>query len=669
MKRHPTILAAVILAIPLILVPASPALAATYTPINWSQLQSDVAAATAADLVSLRANITAPSGQRLEVGPSGTLNLDLNGFTLTIPAAPNEDAAVRVPAGARLEIIATGGGTLNAIGGSSGAGIGGDHQESAGAVTIYGGTINATAAGPGGAAGIGGGGAGGFGGSVAIHGGVVTATSEGGEVGGAGIGGGEARPGGTVLITGGVVVATGGDGSPGTGAGAGIGGGGSIGFFTNGGDGATVTISGGTVTAIGGTSPGTQGGGGAGIGGGGGGALSSGGAGGTVSIEAPATPSSHPTGGAGAIATLGGTAAPISAIPSPGVNYFHAAVSVDGTRDGPAGSVSITFQNRVSFDSAGGDPIDDQYVDIGAFASVPTPTRNGFDFTGWRLGTATGPAWDGSAPVTAPITVVATWVEVDTSALEDAIANSLTAGDYTPDSWVDYGSALQDAANLLARVPSGSQAEVDAALAAIVSAEALLVLRADFTDLEQAIDQAEALPPQGVAIGEFDYDAWAGLSDGHAAMLVELGEAQDVFDDKNSTQAEVDTATAELLEQLQLVASGLALAATIIEIEGLGLIDSDYTSGSWIALSAALSAATTALDTVPLPDSAILNDLRGALRDAWSALVLAQTVPDPGLPGTGAELAPYLVTGVLLLLLGAGVLVGGRSSRRLWVSE
>lgn len=656
MKRHPTLLAAAVLAIPLILGPASPALAATYTPINWSQLQSDVAAATAADLVSLQANITAPSGERLEVAPGGTLNLDLNGFTLTIPAAPNEDAAVRVPAGALLEIIATGGGTLNAVGGSSGAGIGGDHQEDGGTVIIHGGAINATASGLGGGAGIGGGGAGGAGGSVIIHGGVVTATSQGGHVGGAGIGGGEASPGGTIVITGGVVVATGGNGSPGVGAGAGIGGGGSIGWMTNGGAGGTVTISGGTVTAIGGTSPGTQGGGGAGIGGGGGGPISSGGAGGTVSVDAAATPSSHAAGGSGALATLGGSAATISAEPTPTAGYFHTAVAVNGTQDGPASSVSISFQFLVSFDSAGGSAVADQYVDVGALASVPTPTRNGFDFTGWRLGVATGPVWDGSAPVTAPITVVATWVEVDTSALEDAIANALAAGDYTPDSWVDYGSALQNAADLLIRVPSGSQAEVDAALAAIVSAEALLVLRADFTDLVEAIDHAGALPGQGTAVGEFDYDAWAGLSDGHAALLVELGEGQDVYDDKNSTQTEVDDAAAGLREQLQLVESGLALAETVIEVDGLGLIDSDYTTDSWNALSTALSAATTALDTVPLTDSAILNDLRGALLNAWSALVPVQAAPAPGgLPGTGAEFAPYLATGVLLLLLGAGV--------------
>lgn len=160
MHRPRVLLFAAALATPLIFVPASPTIAATYAPSTWSELRAYVASATVDDVVELGANITAPAGQRLEVALGAAVNLDLNGFTLTIPAAPNEQAAIRVPATAQLDIRATGGGLLVAVSGSSGAGIGGDHRESAGTVVIRGGTVTATASGPGGGAGIGGGGAG-----------------------------------------------------------------------------------------------------------------------------------------------------------------------------------------------------------------------------------------------------------------------------------------------------------------------------------------------------------------------------------------------------------------------------------------------------------------------------------------------------------------------------
>ncbi|SMP71060.1 S-layer homology domain-containing protein [Anoxynatronum buryatiense] len=149
------------------------------------------------------------------------------------------------------------GGTVTARGGSSGAGIGGGISGVGGTTTIEGGTVTAT--GEAGGAGIGGG-AWQAGGSVTIEGGTVTAT--GGDM-GAGIGGGYNGAGGSVTIEGGTVTATGGD------MGAGIGGGDS-------GAGGDITIEGGTVTA-------TSGGQGAGIGGG------IGGAGGTITINAAAT--------------------------------------------------------------------------------------------------------------------------------------------------------------------------------------------------------------------------------------------------------------------------------------------------------------------------------------------------------------------------------------------
>ena len=136
-----------------------------------------------------------------------------------------------------------GDGSLTAIGGWAGAGIGGCIQRSGENITINGGTVTAT--GGRGAAGIGGG-ALGSGENITIIGGTVTAA--GGDK-GAGIGGGPQRSGENITITGGTVTATGGDQA------AGIGGGG------EGGPGKNITIAGGTVTATGGWT-------GAGIGGG-----------------------------------------------------------------------------------------------------------------------------------------------------------------------------------------------------------------------------------------------------------------------------------------------------------------------------------------------------------------------------------------------------------------
>ena len=167
------------------------------------------------------------------------------------------DGGIRVTEGNALNIFAQSEGArmgeLTANGANDGAGIGGGHEEAAGAISIHGGKV--TAKGHGCAAGIGGGtfdsvdAARVSGGAVAIYGGVVKAT---GAFAAAGIGGGRYGAGKSVVIVGGEVTAIGGN------EGAGIGGG----YKTGGGE---ITIRGGTVTA---TAGGGDYGCGAGIGGG-----------------------------------------------------------------------------------------------------------------------------------------------------------------------------------------------------------------------------------------------------------------------------------------------------------------------------------------------------------------------------------------------------------------
>ena len=121
-------------------------------------------------------------------------------------------------------------GSLTAIGGIKGAGIGSNFGESGNNITITGGTVTATGGKDG--AGIGGGDYS-SGNNITITGGTVTAT--GGDY-GAGIGGGDHDTGSNITIEGGTVTATGGE------YGAGIGGG----YF---GSGSNITITGGSVKA------------------------------------------------------------------------------------------------------------------------------------------------------------------------------------------------------------------------------------------------------------------------------------------------------------------------------------------------------------------------------------------------------------------------------------
>lgn len=207
------------------------------------QAACDAAAFTAAfnnaadgAAVTLCGDVTvSPDDAPLTVTSGTSVTLDLDGHTLEV-TGPELAAGISVPADAALRIEdGTGGGALQARGGASSAAIGGGSGDSAGSITIAGGTVTLTA--PAGGAGIGGGNHG-AGGDVTITGGTVDAQ---GGARGAGIGGGGSGDAGTLTVTGGAIKALGIYG------GAGIGGGADYGEGP--GDGGDVTITGGTVTA------------------------------------------------------------------------------------------------------------------------------------------------------------------------------------------------------------------------------------------------------------------------------------------------------------------------------------------------------------------------------------------------------------------------------------
>ncbi len=193
--------------------------------------------------------IHCPPGRTLTISGNGSLTADgrAGWGCAAIGGASSEDGTTRIENGGNINIA---GGTVTALGGSQGAGIGGGLKGSGGTIRITGGTVTASSLYTG--AGIGGG-ASGAGGNIFISGAstIVTAKSE--DDNGAGIGGGGAYQngldgsggtGGTIDISGGTISATG------SSNGAGIGGGG--GGHDYGGDGGTISISGGEVTAVGG---------------------------------------------------------------------------------------------------------------------------------------------------------------------------------------------------------------------------------------------------------------------------------------------------------------------------------------------------------------------------------------------------------------------------------
>jgi len=425
MRRVLSASLATALAVPLALLAGAPASAAPAVT-TWAELVSAFAAAGSAPEVVLGADITAPVNARLVAPDGAPVILDLAGHDLTIPDPVTYQAGIGVGSLAELTLRGTGGGTLTVQGGGRAPGIGGDGGNdltfsgvhtvlggSAGLITIEGGTIVAT--GGNGAPGIGGGWSGaalgvptaigGAGGTVTVSGGSVTAV---GGTDAPGIGGGTAvalgdsavaigGSGGLLTISGGAVTATG------SGLAAGIGGGGAqvVGTPTAvvaiGGAGAEVVMTGGRLTATGGTGrPGVGAAGAVAEG-----AIALSGTAGTVTL--------HGTAGLPAPSDAGGTGTPGAPIDTPttpaGIGFRATAAP---------SSIEIVFHYLVTFDVASGTgSAPDQTVDDGELASEPVePSRAGFVFAGWRVGTETGPVYDFADPVTAPVTLVAAWEAV-----------------------------------------------------------------------------------------------------------------------------------------------------------------------------------------------------------------------------------------------------------------
>ena len=298
------------------------------TTANKIVVQSGAAVNITLDGASI--NVGATSNACAFDMAGAAVNLTLAG-TNTLRSGAYE-AGIRVPGGAAITISGTG--SLTATGGAWAAGIGGRYQETAGNITISGGTVNAN--GGDNAAGIGGG-AQGNGGNITITGGTVNAYGGGSSGFGAGIGGGNRGNGGNIAISGGTVNANGGYGAAGIG-------GGLVGDVFSG-AGGVIVISGGTVTAVGGGNGGSTPyyGGGAGIGGGGsygGNTTAASGASGDITITSDAAVSA--TGGNGTPYGSGGA----------GIGSGGAGRMYDPTPTGAVGKIII--EPGASVTAAGG---------------------------------------------------------------------------------------------------------------------------------------------------------------------------------------------------------------------------------------------------------------------------------------------------------------------------
>lgn len=410
-------------------------------------------------------NSSLSSSSPIAVASGQSLTIDLCGNDLSVTGVADGDAAINVPQGTSLTVEDTSSGApgmLTATGGNdsgngAGAGIGGNGGQSAGSVTIFGGTVTASGGigyytgagnGGGGGAGIGGGGGNddsgpaGAGATVTVSGGTVTATggtsTYGG--GGAGVGGGgvglasTGGAGGQVTVTGGSLTdPKGGAGGLSGGGGAGVGGGGA-GLDRNGvgGAGASVTVSGGTLTGPtggnGDVDNGEAGGGGAGIGGGGGGgggAVGAGGAGAAVTMSSGSL--TDPAGGAGSAADGGASGAGLGAggYGTLGTNSGVSAGSVE-VQSGPgavpvlsgavAGSFTVDAGASVSVpadqtleldDTTTGSLVNDGTATVdGTLDGSGTLANNGsivLSGTGQIPGNGTGPASGGDLTITGNI--------------------------------------------------------------------------------------------------------------------------------------------------------------------------------------------------------------------------------------------------------------------------
>ncbi|MEK5031537.1 S-layer homology domain-containing protein [Paenibacillus sp. FSL R7-0302] len=206
---------------------------------------------------------------------------------------------------------------------------------------------------------------------------------------------------------------------------------------------------------------------------------------------------------------------------------------------------------------------------------------------------------------------------VDKSKLQAEVdlSSTLDEEDYTPGSWTSYESKLTTAQAVLTS-STATQAEVDTALAELTAAREALVLKpvVDKSKLQAEVDVSSTLDEEDYTPG-----SWTNYES-------KLTTAQAVLTSSTATQAEVDTALAELTaaREALVLKPDKSKLQTEVDLSST-LIDEDYTPGSWTNYESKLTTAQAVL-TSSTATQAEVDTAQAELTAAREALVLKPVV-------------------------------------------
>lgn len=125
-------------------------------------------------------------------------------------------------------------------------------------------------------------------------------------------------------------------------------------------------------------------------------------------------------------------------------------------------------------------------------------------------------------------------------------ASKLESKDYTPGTWKNFQNALQQAQNLLRSAADASQADLNAALDALLNAQNHLLRTANKDALNAALAQANALTESA-----YTAESWAVFAKAKAEAAAVAGNA-------DASQAQVDSAYTALMKAIQGLAKSAA---------------------------------------------------------------------------------------------------------------
>lgn len=203
-----------------------------------------------------------------------------------------------------------------------------------------------------------------------------------------------------------------------------------------------------------------------------------------------------------------------------------------------------------------------------------------------------------------------------------AFAESLSAEEYTSESWAIFEEALQ-AARLVDADANASKAEIDQAITNLIAAFGGLEYGVQKQHLQEAIKAAESILDL-----EQDYD-----EESLAALKALIEDAKEMLTDVTATQDAVNEMVGNLIDAIVQVAPDKELAALESLIEAVESLDgSKYTSDSWAVLEEAVAAAK---DVLADPDRA-----EGALSEAY--LNLAEAIRSLVMKGNKAALTAVI---------------------------